>query len=205
MAGALNILLKRLFNFDTVSLDYDVMRELSLHIMDLAENGIAAKASCITIVVNEAVSENIISISIGDNGTGVSEEMLEKMLDPFVTSRTTRRVGMGLSLFKAAAERCDGQFNVESELGKGTTVLATFKYDHIDRVPLGDMATSIISIIAGYPEIDIDYTHMYDDRNFFFKTCEIREALGDVPLNEPAVLQHLKSAINEELSGIRNS
>lgn len=181
------------------------MKELSLHIMDIAENGIAANASCITIVVNEAVSSNMISIAIGDNGTGVPEEMLEKMLDPFVTSRTTRRVGMGLSLFKAAAERCDGEFKIESKLGKGTNVLATFKYDHIDRVPLGDMATSILSIIAGYPEIDIDYTHMYDEKQFSFKTCEIRETLGDVPLNEPAVLQHLKNAINEELNDIRNS
>jgi hypothetical protein len=181
------------------------MKELSLHIMDLAENGIAAKANCITIVVDEAVLANYISISIGDNGSGVTDEMLKSMLDPFVTSRTTRRVGMGLSLYKAAAERCDGEFKVESELGKGTTVSATFRYDHIDRVPLGDMATSIMSLLAGYPEIDIDYTHMYDDKKFIFDTCGIREELGEVPLNEPAVLQHLKNAIKEELNDIRNS
>lgn len=181
------------------------MKELSLHIMDLAENGIAAQASKIIVVVNEAVAANYISITIIDNGTGVSPDMLEKMLDPFVTSRTTRRVGMGLSLFKAAAERCGGIFKVDSEMGRGTEVSATFEYDHIDRMPLGDMATSIIVLLAGYPEIDIDYTHMYDDMKFEFETSEIKKELGEVPINEPAVLQHLKNAIKEELNEIRNS
>lgn len=181
------------------------MKELSLHIMDLAENGIAAKASKIVVVVNEAVTANYISITISDNGTGVSPGMLAKMLDPFVTSRTTRRVGMGLSLFKAASERCGGIFKVDSEEGKGTEVSASFEYNHIDRMPLGDMATSIIVLLAGYPEIDIDYTHMYDDMKFEFETSEIKKELGGVPINEPAVLQHLKSAIKEELNEIRNS
>ena len=173
--------------------------------MDLAENGIAAKASIIKVVVDEAIAANCISITISDNGSGVSPDMLEKMLDPFVTSRTTRRVGMGLSLFKAAAERCGGVFKVDSEEGKGTKVTATFEYDHIDRMPLGDMATSIMALIAGYPEIDIDYTHMYDDMKFEFETSEIKKELGEVPINEPAVLQHLKNAIKEELNEIRNS
>ncbi len=181
------------------------MKELSLHIMDLAENGIAANASKITIVVNEAIAANCISIFISDNGSGVTPEMLKKMLDPFVTSRTTRRVGMGLSLFKAASERCGGVFKIESEEGRGTEVSATFEYDHIDRMPLGDMATSLITLLAGYPEIDIDYTHMYDDIKFEFETSEIKKELGDVPINEPAVLQHLKNAIKEELNAIRNS
>ena len=181
------------------------MKELSLHIMDLAENGIAAKAELITVIVDEAVSRNVISITIEDNGSGVTPEMLARMIDPFVTTRTTRRIGMGLSLLKAASERCDGCFDVVSEPGRGTTVTATFRYDHIDRAPLGNMATSIMSLLAGYPEIDIDYTHMYDDNRFEFDTRDIREELGEVPLNEPAVLQHLKNAIKEELETIRHS
>lgn len=181
------------------------MKELSLHILDLAENGIAADATCITIVVDEERLKNKISIRVSDNGRGVSEEMLEKMIDPFVTTKTTRRIGMGLSLFKAAAERCDGEFAVESEVGKGTHVRASFRYDHIDRSPVGDMALSIVSLVAGYPEIDIAYTHMYDGRKFFFDTQEIKAELEGLPLNEPAVLQYLKQAIKDELDIIKNS
>ncbi len=179
------------------------MKELSLHIMDLIENGVAADATLITLIVNENIQENKLTITIEDNGRGVSPDMLATMIDPFVTTRTTRRIGMGLSLFKAATERCDGRFDVSSEPGIGTRVSGTFRYDHIDRAPLGDMAVSIISIIAGYPEIDIAYTHMYDDNQFVFETNEIRVELDDVPLNEPAVLQHLKNAIKEELEKIR--
>lgn len=179
------------------------MKELSLHILDLAENGIRAGADLITIIVNEQISDNHMEITVGDNGSGVSPEMLERMVDPFVTTRTTRRVGMGLSLFKAAAEQCEGAFRITSELGKGTEVTASFRHDHIDRAPLGDMASTVTVMIAGYPEIDIDYRHLYDGREFLFLTREIREELGGIPLNEPAVLQHLKSAIRDELVNIQ--
>jgi hypothetical protein len=181
------------------------MKELSLHILDLAENGIAAQATLVRVLVDERPSENIITIEIEDNGKGIPPGMIETITDPFVTSRTTRRVGMGLSLFKAAAERCDGFFEIRSEPGKGTQTRGSFRYDHIDRAPLGDMPSTLVSLIAGYPEIDIDYAHMYDGRNFSFDTREIRAELEGVPLNEPAVLQHLKKAIKQELDHIRNS
>ncbi|MBU1172513.1 MAG: ATP-binding protein [Proteobacteria bacterium] len=181
------------------------MKELSLHIMDLAENGIAAQGNLIRIRVNEDIKANQLTIEISDNGKGIPKAMMSLITDPFVTSRTTRRVGMGLSLFKAAAERCGGVFELESEPGQGTRVKGSFIHDHIDRAPVGDMATSLVSLLAGYPEIDIDYTHMYDGRNFEFDTREIRVELDGVPLNEPAVLQHLKHAIKEELDHIKES
>lgn len=179
------------------------MKELSLHIMDIAENGITAEASLVAIRVDEDPGNNLLTIEIRDNGKGIPKAMVSLVLDPFVTSRTTRRVGLGLSLFKAAAERCGGSFNLESEPGKGTLTRATFLYDHIDRAPLGDMAMSIVSLVAGYPEIDIEYTHMYDGRVFEFDTREIRQELEGVPLSEPTVLQHLKSAIKDELDQIK--
>ena len=181
------------------------MKELSLHILDLAENGIAAKASLIRILVDERNSDNRLTIEIEDNGKGIPPVILDRITDPFVTSRTTRRVGMGLSLFKAAAERCGGCFEIRSAQGRGTMVKGVFQYDHIDRAPVGDMASTLVSLIAGYPEIDIDYTHMYDGRDFTFDTREIRMELDGVPLNEPAVLQHLKQAIKEQLDHIMNS
>jgi hypothetical protein len=180
------------------------MKELSLHILDVAENGIVAEADLIRICVDENHLENRLIIVIEDNGKGIPDIMLDRITDPFVTSRTTRRVGMGLSLFKAAAERCGGSFSIESEPGKGTCVRAVFQYDHIDRAPVGNMVSTIVSLIAGYPEIDIDYTHMYDGRDFTFDTRELRAELEEVPLNEPAVLQHLRHAIKEELDHIMN-
>jgi len=181
-----------------------IMKELSLHILDLAENGIAAKASLIRVLVDERPAENAITIEIEDNGKGIPLIMLDRITDPFVTTRTTRRVGMGLSLFKAASERCGGHFEIKSEPGKGTLTKGVFQYDHIDRAPVGDMPSTLVSLIAGYPEIDIDYTHMYDGRDFTFDTREIRAELEGVPLNEPAVLQHLRNAIKQELDNIKN-
>lgn len=183
----------------------ETMKELSLHILDLAENGITAGARLVRIHVDERPVDNVITIEIEDNGRGIPPEMLEVITDPFVTTRTTRRVGMGLSLFKAATERCGGRFGIRSEPGKGTLTRGEFQYDHIDRAPLGDMPSTLVSLIAGYPEIDIDYTHLYDGRNFSFDTREIRDELEGVPLNEPAVLQHLKKAIQQELEGIKRS
>ncbi len=181
------------------------MKELSLHILDLAENGITAGASLIRIHVNEILSENTLTIQIQDNGNGIPLAMIENITDPFVTTRTTRRVGMGLSLFKAAAERCNGRFEITSEQGKGTLTNGSFQHDHIDRAPLGDMPSTLVSLMAGYPEIDIEYTHLYDGLNFTFDTREIRAELDGIPLNEPAVLQHLKKAIKQELDHIKGS
>lgn len=181
------------------------MKELSLHILDLAENGITASATLIRIRVDERPSENNLVIEIEDNGKGIPSSMLENITDPFVTSRTTRRVGMGLSLFKAAAERCNGCFEITSKKDKGTLTRGSFQFDHIDRAPLGNIASTLVSLIAGYPEIDIEYTHLYDGRDFTFDTREIRAELDGVPLNEPAVLQHLKKAIKQELDHIKDS
>ncbi len=181
------------------------MKELSLHILDLAENGIAAQAGLIRILVQEDPKANRLVIEITDNGKGISEPMLAHITDPFVTSRTTRRVGMGLPLFKAAAERCGGGFEISSKPGQGTSVRGIFQYDHIDRAPVGNMAASLVSLIAGYPEIDIEYTHMYDGRDFTMDTRNIRKELAEVPLNEPAVLQYIQQAIQEELHDIMNA
>lgn len=181
------------------------MKEISLHILDVVENGITAGANLITLVVNEAPRRNLLSIVISDNGRGLSIEQGAKVTDPFYTTRTTRRVGMGLSLLKAAAERCQGSFSFSSEEGKGSRVFGSFLYGHIDRAPLGDMAMTLSVLMAGYPGVDFFYRHLYDGRRFTFDTREIREALGEVPLNEPAVLKHLKAGIQEELQEIKSS
>jgi len=173
------------------------MREISLHIMDIAENGIAAGANRIEILVDENRSGNVLTVEINDNGRGIMPEMLANITDPFVTTRTTRRVGMGLSLLKAAAERCNGKFAIHSEVGKGTRTTATFQYDHIDRAPLGDMAGSIMLLIAGRSEIDFLYTHIIDGKDFVLDTAEIKAELGDISIGEPMVIRQLKESAQE--------
>jgi anti-sigma regulatory factor (Ser/Thr protein kinase) len=172
------------------------LRELSLHLIDLAENGIAAGADLITIELSEMKSENLLSITVADNGRGIPRDMMEKVVDPFFTTRTTRRVGLGLSLFKESAARCDGEFHIRSEEGRGTEVFASFKLDHIDLAPMGDMAGSITCLIMGNPGVDFLYVHEIDGEKFSLDTREIRRELDGVPITNPEVIKYIKNEIN---------
>ena len=178
------------------------MRELSLHILDIAENGITAGAKCIHILVDEARSGNVLTLKIEDNGRGIPPDKLEKLKDPFVTSRTTRRVGLGLPLLAAAAERCNGSIDVKTKPGIGTEVLATFDYNHIDRAPIGDMASTITTLILGNPKVDFVYTHIIDGNDFILDTRELREDSDDLSLSDPMVIYHLTQSIRENLSNL---
>lgn len=181
------------------------MKEISLHIMDISENGISAGASLIRILIDEDRRKNLLSIEIEDNGRGMSAEMAAKVTDPFVTSRTTRRVGLGLSLLKAAAERCEGEFRLDSEIGKGTRTSASFRYDHIDRAPVGDMAGTLTALMMGNPNIDFVYTHQVDEKDFTLDTAEIRKEMEGFSLTDPAVMIHLTRTIRNAVSELRNN
>ena len=174
------------------------MREIALHVLDIAENGITAGSDLIQILIDENRIENLLKVVIKDYGKGMSHEMLRTVTDPFVTTRTTRRIGLGLSLWKEAAKRCGGDFSVESEPGRGTSVTATFRYDHIDRAPIGDIAGTITMLIAGNPDIDFVYNHVIDGNRFTIDTRELREELEE-SLTDPALLFHLKKQMEEEL------
>ncbi len=173
------------------------MREISMHIMDIAENGITAGADCIHIRIEEDRIKNRYGIKISDNGKGMSDDFLGKATDPFVTTRKTRRVGLGLAFLKEAALRCNGTFHVTSELGKGTTVEAFFEHDHIDRAPTGDMAGSMMVLIAGNPGIDFVYTHIIDGEEFSLDTRELRDS--DISLEDPEIVLNLSRFIREKL------
>ena len=176
------------------------MRELSLHILDIAENGITAGADCIQILINENRRQDLLTIAIADNGRGMPAEKLENPNDPFITSRTTRRVGMGLSLLAAAAQRCDGKLTIETEAGSGTRVTATFRYSHIDRAPVGDMAATITTLIMGNPRIDFVYRHIVNAEEFMLDTRELKEGSEDNSLTDPVLLQHLTQSIRNSLN-----
>jgi anti-sigma regulatory factor (Ser/Thr protein kinase) len=178
------------------------MRELSLHILDVVENGITAGGDCIWIEIDEDRKADHLKIIIRDNGHGMPVEKMKNINDPFITSRTTRRVGLGLSLLAAAAERCDGTVQVDSQPGKGTEVAATFRYGHIDRAPLGDIAATVTTLIIGNPGIDFVYSHRIDGKDFDLDTREIRSEMTDLSLTDPKVIHHLTETIRSALKAL---
>ena len=179
------------------------MKELSLHILDIAENSVKAKSTVIEIAVTEDSEKNLLTIEITDNGSGMSEEFLKTVKDPFSTTRTTRRVGMGLSLFEAAAEQCGGKLDISSTLGTGTKVTVTFLLDHIDRAPLGDMSGTLTTLIGGSPDIDFIYRHKKNGAEFLLDTKDLRKELSEVPLDTPEVLVWIGDFINEGLNELK--
>jgi hypothetical protein len=175
------------------------MKELSLHILDIVQNSIRAEANRISIEIRELTLEDRLTITIIDNGKGMTSEQSAKAVDPFYTSRKTRRVGLGLSLMKAAAERCNGQMQIQSSLGCGTEVIAVFQRSHWDRAPIGDMPSTMISLIASNPDIDFIYLHQLDDREYRLSTVEIRQILDGLPLSHPSVLSIIRKDLEEGL------
>ncbi len=180
------------------------MKELSLHILDIAKNSVKAKATLIEIIVNEDKKNNLLTIDINDNGCGMSEEFLKTVKNPFSTTRTTRKVGMGIPLFEAAAQQCGGALDITSKVGVGTKMHVTFMYNSIDRAPLGDMAGTIATLVSGSPEIDFLYRHITDGREFTADTRKMREMLGDVPLDMPEVVLWLTEFVREGIEEVRN-
>ena len=150
------------------------MEDLSLHILDIVENSIRAKASRIEIKVIEDMKKDLLTIEIRDNGQGIEEETVQKILDPFFTTKPTRKVGLGLPLLSQAARESGGDIEIESKVGRGTRVKATFGYSHIDRKPLGSMETTLTTLIAGNPEVDFVYEHKRDELEYRLDTREIR-------------------------------
>ena len=174
------------------------MRELSLHVLDLAENSVRANASLIEIEVIEDLENDQFILSIQDNGKGMNRELLEKVENPFCTTRTTRKVGLGISLLKRNCELCNGKLTLQSELGKGTKLIATMPYNHIDRLPLGDMVSTLVVLIGANPTIDWRYRHQKANQSFELDTRQIKAMLQDVPINAPEVMEWIKAYILEQ-------
>jgi anti-sigma regulatory factor (Ser/Thr protein kinase) len=178
------------------------MKELSLNILDIAKNSTKAKAKKVEIILEEDTKTGFLSITIKDDGCGMSKDFLEKVSDPFTTTRTTRKVGLGLPLFKLAAEQAGGCFKIESEEGVGTIVIATFEIDNIDRMPVGDLAGTFVTLVQGDPEIRFVLTCRVDDEEFVADTDEIKEILEGMPITNPQVLVWLTGFVSDNLSEI---
>jgi anti-sigma regulatory factor (Ser/Thr protein kinase) len=182
------------------------MREIALHLLDIAENSVAANAHTITINVCEDLRHDRLSASVIDDGKGMDAEMAAKVMDPFVTSRTTRKVGLGIPLFKAAAEACQGGLTIQSELGKGTCMTVEFQHSHIDRMPLGDLASTMLTLVVAYTHIRWIFYYKAVPANealpgeFDLDTQDLLSELGDIPLTEPVVLAFLRETFESGLN-----
>jgi anti-sigma regulatory factor (Ser/Thr protein kinase) len=178
------------------------MTTLALHILDIVQNSIRAGASEISISIAESKFYDNLDINIEDNGSGIPLEMIDKVTDPFTTSRTTRKTGLGLPLMKQHARMTGGDLEISSKPGAGTTVKATFKHSHIDRQPIGDMAGVLIILIASNPEIDFLYKHRTDSGEYTFSTSYTKEYLETESLCDYTLLKEIGEMIKENLSYI---
>lgn len=179
------------------------MEELSLHLLDLIQNSVKAGASLIEIIITEKAG--LLTIELNDNGCGMSEEFLQRVESPFTTTRTTRKVGLGIPLFKQAALMAGGDFGIISRRGEGTRIKASFEINNIDRAPMGDLAGTILGQVLSTP-VTPDYRLLYavEDASFEFDTREIRRQLEGVPLDAPDVIAWMKDYLEEgirELNG----
>lgn len=174
------------------------MKELSLNILDIAKNSVTAGASLIEITVAETAAR--LTISVRDNGCGMTKEFVARVTDPFTTTRTTRKVGLGIPLLQMEARMAGGDLTIESEVGKGTTTTAWFDPGNIDMPPLGDLVSSIVTLIQGSPDIDFLFTHSVGEEGYTLDTREIREIMGDISLAEPEVLGWLAGFLTENES-----
>ncbi len=182
------------------------MKELSLNILDIAQNSIKAGAENILVLIAE--NDETLTISVGDDGCGMTAEILERVENPFYTTRTTRNVGMGIPLLKLAAEQTGGEVTIKSVSEKdsenhGTEITATFYKNHLDFTPLGDIVTTVCTLIHGAPDIDWRFEHTYGEKRVVLDTKQMRDILGDVPLDSIEVLSWIRQSLTEEYAELK--
>ena len=173
------------------------MKEISLHILDIVMNSVKAGASQIGIDLTQT-ADGLLTITITDDGCGMDEETVRRLSDPFFTTRTTRKVGMGVPLYMLAARQTGGDVTITSQLQKGTTVTATFHTDHIDCAPLGDITSTLLTLVQGNPDTDLLFTHRFDGRQVELNTRQIKEVLTGVPIDSFEVLSWLREYLAEQ-------
>ncbi len=176
------------------------MKELSLNILDISENSVKAGASIVEILINE--DNDILTLVIRDDGCGMTEDVLKSVTNPFYTTRTTRNVGLGIPLLKLSAEQTDGSFEITSRTddNHGTTVKAVFNKNHMDFTPLGDTVSTITTLIQGHPDTNFLFVHTKGENEVSLDTRQMREMLGEVPLNSYEVIKWVEEYLCEQYS-----
>lgn len=182
-----------------VDCNYAKMKDLAMHIMDITRNSVRAGASLIGIRLDVYKAEKLLKMTIKDNGCGMDSEMILRVTDPFVTSRTTRKVGLGLPFLKMNAEQTGGALSIQSKPGEGTVVTATFYCSHIDCVPLGDIQGTVALIMSGNPNQDFEFEICKDESLFALKSTEIKEALDGISIANPSVAKMIGEMVDTNL------
>lgn len=175
------------------------MQDISLHILDIVENSVAAQASWIEIRLSENKQRDRLTLEVIDNGIGMDEETQKKVLDPFFTSKTVRRFGLGLSLLSESARAAGGHLSITSKRGEGTRIKAVFQHSHIDRRPLGNIGETILTLVIGNPAIDFLYVHKKDRQRYVFDTRAIRSRLRDIPVSSLEGMRMIKEELRKDL------
>ena len=178
------------------------MRELSLHILDLAQNSLTANATRLDILISEDQAADTLTIILQDNGKGMAPDFLANVTSPFTTTRTTRKVGLGIPMFKVNAELTGGSFDIWSEVGVGTKMTAVFVLSSIDRPPLGDMASTMVSLVISNPTFHFHYEYAVNGEVFEFDTAQIMEILGGVPLDNPEVVSWMNGYLTQGMESL---
>ena len=181
------------------------MREIALHLLDIAENSVAAGAKNIEITIEEDLNNDRLRATVRDDGQGMDKELLAHVSDPFVTSRTTRNVGLGIPLLKAAAEACEGSMCITSALDQGTCVEVDFRRNHIDRMPLGDIAGAMLTLVIAYPETHCVFDYRADGAEFLFDDEPIKRELEGVPLTEPSILGFVREYLEDGVASVQQA
>jgi len=182
------------------------MEDLSLHLLDIMENSLDARAGRIEVRIDEDPDADLLTLEILDDGKGMDAETVKKVTDPFFTTRKTRRFGLGLSMLSESAKATGGKLEVVSAPGKGTRVRVVFRQSHIDMKPFGDIAQTLITIIAAHPRIELRYHHTIGAQSFCFDTREIMSESGELPMDSPLILRRIEEHIREsleELEGVK--
>lgn len=174
-----------------------MMTEISLNILDVAQNSVRAEATLVEISVEISTEQDRLTVVIKDNGCGMSDEQVMSVIDPFFTTRTTRKVGLGIPFFKQSAEMTGGSFSIRSKLGKGTVTKAVYVLSSIDRMPLGNMTQTIHSLVTMNTHIDFLYTYSADGKSFVMDTREFREILGSGDFDVPEVSAFIMDFLKE--------
>ncbi|MBN1270937.1 MAG: sensor histidine kinase [Candidatus Aminicenantes bacterium] len=178
------------------------MEDLSLHILDIAENSIAADADMIEIHLIEEIKKDRLFLEIKDNGRGMDQETAKKAVNPFYTTRTTRRFGFGIPFLAESAKAADGDFSIVSKENVGTKITATFKHSHMDRKPIGNIGETLTTLVMGNPEVDILFIHKMNSYNFTFDTRKIKNKLKETPINSPEGIKLLREDLKRYKSHI---
>lgn len=180
------------------------MKELSLHILDIAQNSVRGNASEIIITVNENKKNNIFKFSIRDNGNGIEPKIFENIKNPFTTTRTTRKVGLGIPLLNDTCKLCNGNLLIETQIGKGTYLEATMEYNSIDRPPMGNIISTVVGLVSSNEKIHYIYIHQYNENIFEFDVNDIKEVLDGVSLTDFKVIQWLENYLTENINEIKS-